>query len=57
MPTTKVDERAPDMTEPVDVAEETRPREELMRQTEITSTALLKKGCCHNTLRGVCTPV
>ncbi|KAL5516430.1 hypothetical protein EMCRGX_G001758 [Ephydatia muelleri] len=40
VPTTKVDERAPDMTEPVEVAEETRPREELMRQPEITSTDL-----------------
>ena len=35
---TKVDGRAPDMTEPDEVAEETRPREELMRQPEITST-------------------
>ena len=40
VPTTKVDGRAPDMTEPVEVAEETRPREELMRQPEITSTDL-----------------
>eukprot|EP00731_Ephydatia_muelleri_P034541 Em0065g2a len=40
VPTTKVDERAPDMTEPVEVAEETRPREDLMRQPEITSTDL-----------------
>ena len=40
VPTTKVDGRAPDMTEPDEVAEETRPREELMRQPEITSTDL-----------------
>ena len=38
VPTTKVDGRAPDMTEPVEVAEKTRPMEELMRQTEISST-------------------
>ena len=31
---------APDMTEPVEIAKETRPREELMRQPEITSTDL-----------------
>ena len=36
VPITKVDGRAADMTEPVEGAEETRPREELMRQTEIT---------------------
>ena len=40
VPTTTVDGRTPDMTEPaaVEVAEETRSREELMRQPEITST-------------------